>query len=131
MIHPVALQPAPNQFFNAHQFQELSNLCTAQTRCIANIIATSTGKACDDVYEDMLSTTRLNAEQSQSYGLVNTVVTNLLPPDTELTVIYEDGTVRTHAPTASRINKIPNLSALFGGSGLKAADSPAMPSGPN
>jgi ATP-dependent Clp protease protease subunit len=123
MIHPVLLQPAQNQFFNAHQFRELSDMCTAQTRSIANIIATSTGQSPDQVYEDMNHTTWLNAEQSKAYGLVNTVVTELLPPETELTAIYEDGTVRTHTPGTFRIQKLPDLAAL----GIKLSATPGMP----
>jgi ATP-dependent Clp protease protease subunit len=123
MIHPVLLQPIQNQFLNAQQFQELSDICTAQTRSIANIIATTTGQSLDQVYEDMNRTTWFNAQQSQSYGLVNTVVTELLPPHTELTAIYEDGTVRTYTPSTSRIQKLPDLAAL----GLKFPAAPGIP----
>jgi len=126
MIHPVLLQPVQNQFFNAQQFRELSDVCTAQTRSIANIIATSTGQPLDQVYEDMNRTTWLNAQQSQSYGLVNTVVADLLPLDTELTAIYEDGSVRTYTPSGSRIQKLPDLAAL----GLNLPATPGVPSAP-
>lgn len=54
-----------------------------------------------------------NAQQSISYGLVNTVVTELLPPDTDGTAVFEDGSVRTYSPAASRVQKIPNLAALM------------------
>jgi ATP-dependent Clp protease protease subunit len=132
MIHPVLLQPVPNQFFNALQFQELSNMCTIQTRSIANIIATSTGQPLDQVYEDMMGTTRLNAQQSQSYGLVNNVVTELLPPDTELTAIYEDGSVQKFPPSAAaRIQKLPDLMATLNLSFPGATGTPGAPAGFN
>src|SRR6202030_2822379 len=35
MVHPVALQPLQNLHFNAKQFLELSEMCTAETRSIA------------------------------------------------------------------------------------------------
>jgi ATP-dependent Clp protease, protease subunit len=127
MIHPVLLQPTQNQFFNARQFRELSELCTAQTRSIANIIATSTGNSLEQVYEDMNRTTWLNAQQSQTYGLVNTVITDLLPPDTDLTAISEDGTVRYYAPSTSRIQRVPDLAAL----GLKFPATPGLPGSPS
>ena len=131
MIHPVLLQPVQNQFFNAHQFLELSEMCTAQTRSIANIIATSTGQPLDQVYEDMNRITRFNAQQSQAYGLVNTVVTDLLPPDTELTAIYEDGAVQKYQPGAvARIQKVPDLMATLGLS-FPAPGAPSAPSGHN
>jgi ATP-dependent Clp protease protease subunit len=128
MIHPVALQPVQNQFFNARQFLELSDMCTTQTRSIANIIATSTGQPLDQVYEDMHRPTWFNAQQSQAYGLLNNVVTDLLPPDTDLTAIYEDGTVRTHTPSTSRMLKLPDLASfkLPGAPGM-----PSIPAGPN
>lgn len=113
MIHPVATQLAPNQFFNAQQFLNLSQMCTSQTRSIANIIADTTGKELDEVYEDMERNTWLNAQQSISYGLVNAVVTELLPPDTDWTAVSEDGSVRTYSPAASRVQNLPNLAALM------------------
>jgi ATP-dependent Clp protease, protease subunit len=128
MIHPVATQLAPNQFFNAEQFQNLSQMCTTQTRRIANIIADTTGKELDEVYEDMGRTTWLNAQQSQSYGLVNSVVTDLLPPDTDLTAISEDGSVRTYSPSTARIQKLPP--GLLASLGLNSPGTPGAPSAP-
>jgi ATP-dependent Clp protease, protease subunit len=129
MIHQVAVQPVQNQFLNAQQLLNLSQMCTTQTRSIANIIADTTGKELDEVYEDMERDTRLDAQQSISYGLVNTVVTELLSPDTDWTVVSEDGSVQNYSPTASRVQKIPGLAALM--NFPMAPGVPATPAGSN
>jgi ATP-dependent Clp protease, protease subunit len=108
MIHPIQMSVAQNQMLNAQQFLDLADSCTAQTRSIASIIANATGQSVDQVYEDMNRTTWFNAQQSQSYGLVKTVTTDLLPAGIGYTAIYEDGTIRI-CPTQS-----PNLADMFG-----------------
>jgi hypothetical protein len=62
----------------------------------------------------MNQTKWFNAEQSESYGLVNRVTSDLLPAGVGYTAIYEDGSVLSYP--ASVPGKLPpNLADLLGG----------------
>jgi hypothetical protein len=56
-----------------------------------------------------------NAEQSQEYGLVHKVVTNLFPAGTGYTVVEEDGTVRDVARTPQQPRMTPEIETLLAG----------------
>jgi ATP-dependent Clp protease protease subunit len=120
MIHPIGIPVGKDQTLNAKQFQDLADCCSAQTRTLARIIANATGQSMDQVYEDINQTKWFNAEQSQSYGLVQTVKPDLFPAGVGYTAIYEDGTVRL-CPASTLTTPPPNLASLVPGMNFSAA----------
>jgi ATP-dependent Clp protease, protease subunit len=115
MIHSVNLQLSQPIVLTIPQLRENAARCESSTKSIAMMIASVTGQPVETVCGDMEQTKWFNAEQSQAYGLVHTVVTNLFPAGTGYTVVEEDGTVRDVTRALPQARMSPDIEALLSG----------------
>lgn len=56
---------------------------------ISKVIADTVGKQADEVEGHMNSRTTLNPQQAQEYGLVHEIKSQIIPPNADLSVIFE------------------------------------------
>lgn len=91
LLHGIGFDILANTRFNEHSLDEHIKRLKNDRETIANIIADATDgrKKINDVDEDILKNTVLNAEESISYGLAHEIKTELFPKDANIVSITD------------------------------------------
>ena len=80
LLHGVHSQLAGGASLSEKQLDEIVKGLQIDTRNIAGVIAATTGKTEEEVYQAMLAGTTMNPDQAIKFGLVHRVETQLVPP---------------------------------------------------
>jgi hypothetical protein len=101
LIHGVSMGLQGNATFDEQALEEKLKLLKSDYGNIARVIADATGKPQKDVVRKMNQRTTLTPESALSYGLVTEIKSQLVPEGSDMTIIYENGSVQdiTMAPT--------------------------------
>jgi ATP-dependent protease ClpP protease subunit len=100
LIHGVSMGLQANSNFDEQELEEKLKLLRSDYGNIARVISDTTGKAQKDVVKKMNQRTTLTPEDALSYGLVSEIRSQLFPEGSDMTMIYENGSVQelTMAP---------------------------------
>jgi len=122
LIHGVSFGLQANTNFNEQELEEKLKLLRSDYGNIARVISDATGKSQKDVEKKMNQRTTLTAESGLSYGLVTEIRSQLFPEGSDMTMIYENGTVQefTMAP-----RQIPMPSAIMQQAAVAPLNSPS------
>jgi len=96
-----------NTNFNEQELEEKLKLLRSDYGNIARVISDSTGKSQKDVVKKMNQRTTFTPEDALTYGLVTEIRSQLFPEGSDMTMIYENGTVQ-ELTMAPRQMPIPN-----------------------
>ncbi len=98
LIHGVSLSMQSNQRFDEKDLEEKIKGLKIDYQNIARVISATTGRAVDDIVNDMETRITLTPEEGKDYGLVQEIQAGLFPMGADLTVINEDVTVGHPVP---------------------------------
>ena len=100
LIHGVSMGLQGNSTFDEQELEEKLKLLRSDYGNIARVIADATGQPQRDVVKKMNSRTTLTPENAVRYGLATEIRSQLFPEGSDMTMIYENGTVQelTMAP---------------------------------
>jgi len=94
LIHGVSMGLQGNSTFDEKALEEKLKLLKSDYGNIARVIADATGKPPKDVVKKMNQRTTLTPESALSYGLVTKIKSQLIPEGSDMTIIYENGSVQ-------------------------------------
>jgi ATP-dependent protease ClpP protease subunit len=87
LLHEVALK-FERGYYPLRQLRERLISIESDQRNICRIVAEATGQAAEKVERDMTNNLTLLAEEARIYRLVDDVVTEIVPPQAQLTAIF-------------------------------------------
>jgi len=94
LVHGVSMGLQGNTTFDEQELEEKLKLLRSDYGNIARVISDATGKPERDVVKKMNDRTTLTPEDALKYGLVTEIKSQLFPEGSDMTIIYENGSVQ-------------------------------------